>query len=121
MYQLLASDSSGGSMPGYVIGIVLVVLAIAGMWKTFTKANRSGWMSIIPILSTYVVIRMAKRPGWWIVLYLIPIVNIVIHLMVSIDLAKRFGKDGVFGFFGLFLFPYIGYLILGFGDAKYKN
>ncbi len=44
-------------------------------------------------------------------LIFIPLVNIVV--------AKAFGKSGVFGFFGLFLFSIIGYLILGFGQARY--
>jgi hypothetical protein len=38
---------------------------------------------------------------------------------VSIDLAESFGKDTLFGVILLWFFNIIGYLILGFGDAKY--
>jgi hypothetical protein len=49
----------------------------------------------------------------------IPIVNIVIHIIVALDVAKRFGKGGAFGFFLLFLLSFIGYPIIGFGKAQY--
>jgi hypothetical protein len=35
--------------------------------------------------------------------------------------AEKFGKSSAFGIFGLWLFAPIGYLMLGFGDAKYKT
>ena len=60
--------------------------------------------------------RIAGRPGWWLILLLIPVVNIVIAFIVALDVAKNFGKGGGFGV-GLFLLPFIFYLILGFGDA----
>jgi hypothetical protein len=44
----------------------------------------------------------------------IPFVDIVIGIIVAFDLAKSFGKSGVFGFFGLIVFS-----ILGFGPARY--
>ena len=59
------------------------------------------------------------RPGWWLILYIIPLVNLVISIVVSLDLAKAFGKGGGFGFFGLWLLPFIGYPTLGFGRARY--
>ena len=40
-------------------------------------------------------------------------------MVVSLGVAKNFGKSGVFGFIGLFLFSLIGYLILAFGSAQY--
>lgn len=121
VYTTETTTTSGGLSPlVLVLMLVLVVVTIAGVWKTFEKANRSGWMSIIPILNSYVLIRMAKKPGWWILLYLIPFVNIIVWAIVALELAKAFGKSTAFGIIGLFLFAPIGFLMLGFGDAKYK-
>ena len=53
--------------------------------------------------------------------YIIPIVNIVIHLIVSLDVARNFGKGGAFGVFGVWLFSFIGIPILGFGSAQYQG
>lgn len=40
-------------------------------------------------------------------------------ILVSLDIAKRFGKSAGFGI-GLALLGFIFYLILGFGDARYN-
>jgi len=50
---------------------------------------------------------------------LIPFVNIVIILLLSIDVAKSFGQSPIFGVIMLFLLSGIGYLVLGFGSARY--
>ena len=76
---------------------------IAGMWKTFAKAGHPGWAAIVPIYNIYILTQIAGRPGWWVLLYLIPLVNIVIMAMIAIDIAKAFGQSAVFGIVLLFL------------------
>ncbi|WP_158894797.1 DUF5684 domain-containing protein [Amycolatopsis anabasis] len=104
-----------------LISLALAVPAIAGMWKMFGKAGRPGWAAIIPIYDLYVLLKIAGRSGWWIILFLIPLVNIVVGIIVSVNVAKSYGKGASFGFFGLFLFGFIGYPILGFGGAQYQG
>ena len=67
------------------------------------------------------MLKIAGRPGWWLLLYLIPIVNFVIAIIVAIDIAKAFGQSAVFGFFLLFLLCGIGFLILVFGHYRYQG
>jgi hypothetical protein len=83
------------------------------------KAGQPGWAVLIPFYNVYILLKIAGRPGWWLVLCLIPLVNIVIALMVAIDVAKAFGQSAVFGVVLLFLLSGIGYLVLGFGNYKY--
>jgi hypothetical protein len=99
--------------------VILTIIMLVGMWATFTKAGRHGWAAIVPIYNIYTLLKVAGRPGWWTILFFIPVVNIVIHIIVSLDVAKRFGKGGAFGFFLLFLLSFIGYPMLGFGKAQY--
>jgi hypothetical protein len=118
------ADSSGGAVAGFLVlflsWLALLVLYIAGLWKTFEKAGQKGWLAIIPILNFYVLIKLAGREGWWIILYLIPCVNIVVAGIVSIDVAAKFEKSVVYGI-GLWLLPVIFYPILGFGGARYTG
>jgi hypothetical protein len=118
-----APVSTDGSMSAgwMILALILIVLAIAGLWRTFHKANRPGWAAIIPIYNLYTMVKIAGRPGWWVILYFIPIVNIIVNIVVSIDVAKAFGKSTAFGVIGLWLFSFIGYLMLGFGDATYRG
>jgi hypothetical protein len=102
-----------------IIYLAVLVLLVASLWRIFSKAGWPGWAAIIPIYNVYVLLKVAGRPGWWVILYFIPLVNLIISIIVAIDLAKAYGKGGAFGFFGLWLFAFIGYPILGFGSARY--
>ncbi len=100
--------------------LAAVVISIMGLWKMFEKAGQPGWASIIPIYNVYVILKVAARPGWWLLLFLIPFVNFVISLIIGLDLAKKFGKSEVFGIILLGLFSGIGYIIVGFDDSTYS-
>ncbi len=62
--------------------------------------------------------KLAGRPGWWVLLYLIPCVSFVIAIIVCLDITKNFGNGSGFGL-GLAFLPFIFFPILGFGDARY--
>lgn len=102
----------------WIIYIAVIIVVITGISKAFEKAGKPGWAAIVPIYNVIVMLEIAKRPLWWILLILIPIVNIVILIIMSIDIAKNFGKDTGFGV-GLALLGFIFWPILGFGDAQY--
>ena len=104
-----------------VCGTAFYILVVIGLWKTFVKAGQPGWAAIIPIYNIYIMLKIIGRPGWWLILFFIPFVNMAIALIVSIDLAKSFGKTAVWGIILLFFFNAIGYLLLGFGDATYQG
>ncbi|HRI81862.1 MAG TPA: DUF5684 domain-containing protein [Opitutaceae bacterium] len=103
-----------------LIQLAIVVAVIAGVWKTFAKAGQPGWAAIIPIYNVYILLKIANRPWWWLLLMLIPLVNLVIAIIVAIDVAKAFGKGAGFGI-GLALLGLIFYPILGFGSATYTQ
>jgi hypothetical protein len=113
--------SSGMSATWLIVTLIIVVLEIAGLWRVFQKAGRPGWAAIIPIYNIYTLVKIAGRSGWWVLLYLIPIVNIIVSIVIALDIAKAFGKSSAFGIIGLWLFGFIGYPMLGFGDASYKT
>lgn len=101
------------------VSLVVGIIALVALWKTFVKAGEPGWAVIIPIYNSIVMLKIVGRPLWWVVLMLIPLVNIVVGIIVMIDFAKSFGKGAVFGFFGLVVFSIVGFCILGFGSARY--
>lgn len=106
-------------IPSMLGSLVLSALYIVALWKIYVKAGHPGWKAIIPIYNLYILLKIVGRPGWWLVLYFIPIANIIVHLMVAMDLAKVFNKSKVFGIVLLWLFSFIGYLMLGFGKSTY--
>lgn len=102
-----------------IISVPLIIISIMAWWKIFTKAGRPGWHSIIPIYDIVVILQIAGLSGWLLLLFFIPVINIIIALVFALGLAKAFGKNEVFGIVALFLFSPIGILMLGFGNAKY--
>ena len=117
------SASSQGQAPGplfWIFWLAFMILMIAACWKIFTKAGQPGWASIIPIYNWYVLCKIVGRPGWWVILLLIPFVNFIIGIILCIDLAKSFGKGVGFGI-GLILLSLIFFPILGFGSAQYQG
>ncbi|MFZ1483815.1 MAG: DUF5684 domain-containing protein [Candidatus Saccharimonadales bacterium] len=115
--------TSGGGLLGSGLFIALyffvLALMIVSMWKIFEKAGEEGWKAIVPFYNSYTLFRIAGRNGWGFLLALIPIVNVVVAVMISLDLAKHFGKSSAFGIVGLFLFSVVGFPMLAFGDAEY--
>ena len=117
---LLAQNPSEESHPMVaLVWLALGILVIAGMWTTFQKAGQPGWGALIPIYNIYLLLKVAGRPWWWLLLMLIPLVNLIISIIVGIDVAKNFGKGTGFGL-GLTFLGFIFYPILGFGSATYQ-
>ncbi len=101
-----------------VFSLAITVFYVYCMWRLFVKAGKPGWASLIPIYNTLVQLEIVQRPWWWLLLMIVPFVNIVLAVIVVFDLAKAFGKDTAFGFGILFLAP-IFIPILALGSAEY--
>jgi hypothetical protein len=100
------------------VPILLIVVVIAGVWKVFEKAGQPGWAAIIPIYNLYVLTQVAGMAWWWVLLCMIPFVNVIGFILISLGVAKNFGKGAGFAV-GLIFLGFIFYPILGFGDAVY--
>ena len=116
--EQLGLAAIGASVFMMAIVCAVVLLAIASMWKVFTKAGQPGWGALVPIYNYLLLIRIVGRPDIWVLFLLIPLVNIVIGIIVTIDLAKSFGKDVAYAI-GLLILPVVFWPMLGFGSARY--
>ncbi len=102
----------------WFVYIAVLVLMIVGMWKVFVKAGKPGWAAIIPFYNMYVLLEIAGKPGWWIIMFFIPIANIVFYILTCLALAPRFGKETGFAI-GLIFLPFIFFPIMGFDGSQY--
>ena len=98
--------------------VTIIVLLVASWWIIFTKAGKPGWSIIIPIYNVLVMLQIVGKPWWWLLLFLIPLVNIVFVIWMINLLVKSYGKNVGFTIGVLFL-SIIFIPLLAFGDAKY--
>ena len=116
----MAAAFAGIGLVFFIVWGAVMVFMIMSMWKLFVKAGQPGWAALIPIYNAYILFKMADKPGWWLLLLLIPFVNIVIIFIVWHEISKAFGKDVGFTlglvFLGIIFLP-----ILAFGSATYRK
>jgi hypothetical protein len=114
-----------GMMPMFLIPLLIFALHVmmiryVALWFIFKKAGEPGWASIIPVYNILIIVKIAGKPWWYILLFLIPIVNIVIYIMVMHGISKSFGKGGWYTV-GLIFLRTIFFAVLGFGNTPYTG
>jgi hypothetical protein len=109
-----------GAMFGAIVVPMLIVyvIVVAGLWKTFEKAGKPGWAAIIPIYNYIVLLEIVGKPIWWIFLLLFPCTSFIFAIWVINLLSKSFGQSEGFTI-GIVLLPFIFIPILGFGSYTY--
>jgi hypothetical protein len=69
------------------------------------------WLAWIPIASFYLMCKVADKPGWWTILFFIPLVNIVIFIIVWMGIAEAREKPSWLGI--LMIIPVLDLIIPG--------
>jgi hypothetical protein len=114
----VGSTASAITGIGLLAELAISVFYIAVYWILYSKAGRPGWGAVIPFYNLYLLCKIVGRSGWWLVLFLIPFVNIIAYIIVMLDLAKVFGRGSGFAV-GLILLPWLFLPILALGASRY--
>lgn len=118
-YEIVSNSITGGLFAGYTIVVLaLGILGIVCSWKIYAKAGQPGWGALIPIYNVYLLFKITWGNGWYFLLTLIPIANVIIAILTQVKLAKVFGKDGGFAVWLIFL-SFIFLPILAFDKSEY--
>jgi hypothetical protein len=72
----------------------------------------NSWLAWIPIANIYLMCKIAGKPGWWVILFFIPIVNIVITIIVWMKIAEARKKPSWLGI--LIIIPFVNLIIPGY-------
>ena len=96
-----------------------VVFLVAARWTVFVKAGQPGWAALIPIYGQIVLARVAGRSGWLGLLLLVPVLNLLALFVLSMSIARRFGRGPLFGLGLTFAGP-IFLPVLAFGGSRYR-
>ena len=110
--------AAGGVGIIMIFYVAFIVFMLVTMWKIFTKAGEPGWACIVPIYNVIVMLKIAGKPGWWILLMFIPVVSLIVSILVVVSLSQNFGKGSGYAI-GLILLPVVFMPMLAFGSAEY--
>ena len=115
-------DMSGVAAAG-AIGVMLFVFLIifAAIYVYFALAfstiakktnTANAWWAWVPILNIVLMINIAKKPVWWVVLFFVPIVSIVMLIIVMMAVAEARGKPNWWGI--LMIVPAVNLIVPGY-------
>ena len=76
----------------FVFFLIIQVIHFLGTWKLYVKAGRKSWESLVPIYNGIVLMKILKRPSWWIILLFIPIINLLMFPVIWVETIRSFGK-----------------------------
>lgn len=89
---------------------VFMALALSTIAKKTKTEN--PWWAWVPILNMILMLNIAKKPIWWIILFFVPIVSIVVFVIVGMAIAEARGKPSWWGI--LLIIPIANFVALGY-------
>lgn len=110
LVEFLGTGIGAGSSILYYLILTISLFVIAK--KTDTP---NGWMAFLPIFNVVLALQIARKPVWWLILFLIPCVNIVVAILTMMGIAERRGKSQALGClywvpcFGAFVALYLAF------------
>ena len=114
-----SAAAMGVAMLFYFVVFALIYIFVALALQTIAQKTNTpdSWFAWIPILNTILILNIAKKPLWWIVLLLIPIVNIVVAVIVWMAVAEARQKPSWWGILTVIpLFNLIAIAYLAWAD-----
>ena len=96
-----------------VMGLGLYVfLSLALMSIANKTGTENAWFAWIPVLNIILMLQIAKKPVWWIILLLIPLVNIIIAFIIWMAIAEARNKPAWWGIV-IMLVPVVNLILIG--------
>jgi ABC-type Na+ efflux pump permease subunit len=96
-----------------VIGIAMYIYVALALQTIATKtATANGWLAWIPIANIFLMLSVAKKPTWWFILFLIPLVNIAVAIMTWMGVAEAVKKPSWWGI--LMIVPLANLVVPGY-------
>ena len=66
-----------------------------GTWKLYKAAGYKSWQAVVPIYNAIILMKIIKRPGWWVVLLFVPTINLILFGVIWVETMRSFGKNTI--------------------------
>jgi hypothetical protein len=99
-----------------VAALTYFIPFVVCMWRLNPLAGQPAWAAIVPIYNYVVLLKIIRKPWWWILLMLIPYIGIIWTIWSLNLFVKAFGKGAGYTI-GIIFLPYIFFPILAFSSS----
>ena len=107
--------------------VAFVLFQIAVYWIVYEKAGEPGWACLIPVYNYYVLLRIAGRSGWWLLVFMLAFILAGINKISPVPVDAGGGLSSVIqqGILAasllLSFFSYIFFIVINLDIAKRFN
>lgn len=96
----------------FLMGIAVYVYSSLAYMNIAKKLNYPNpWFAWIPILNIVLHFQIGGMSGWFVLLMLVPLANIVVYVIAMMNICEKLGKEKLLGL--LALVPIANYILLG--------
>ena len=93
-----------------IFALAMYILMALPLYTIAQRTNtNNAWFAFVPILNLLLMLDIADRDLWWIILFCIPCVNVVIYVMCWMDIADAMNKPSWLGL--LMLIPGVSAIV----------
>ncbi|MCK9615336.1 MAG: general secretion pathway protein GspB [Candidatus Omnitrophica bacterium] len=97
------------------VSIVLYIYNSLCLSKIANKTNTPfGWFAWLPILNIFLMLMIARKSFWWLILLLIPLVNFICIIIIWMEIAKMRNKPAWLGLLMMLPLPFANFIIIGY-------
>ena len=96
-----------------IFSCTATLLVLVPLMVLYNKKGEHSWAALIPVYNEVIKFKIAGLSPWLVLLYLVPIANVVIDIISNVKFIKAYGKSTGFAVAALFL-PIIFYPMTAF-------
>jgi len=101
-----------------ILLLIIVLFPMLNYW-IFEDAGVGGYKALIPLYNYYIWVKVIGKPWWWLVLMLVPFINIFMIMLMIVMTAVSYGKYTLGAQALAVLFPYAYLPYLGISEKEH--
>ncbi len=104
--------------PIFILTLLYFACTHIAFYLYFKKVGIEAWKSLVPVYSTWILVKHFNKPSWHIVIYYIPFLGFLVWAEIIIEMMKRMGRFGYWDHMGAVVFSgaYLPYLMYQHND-----
>jgi len=101
-----------------ILLLIIILFPMLNYW-IFSEAGVEGYKALIPFYNYYIWLKVIEKPWWWLLLMLVPFINMFMIMLMLVKTAVSYGKYKLGDQALSVLFPFVYIPYLGISDKEH--